>query len=110
MNGLARVLFQMDPLNPNGARGAIAEFHKHFAFAHDGVVKLADLVALRQVRIEVVFAVKGGHQVNLSVEAQPCAHGLFDAEFVDDGQHAGHCGVHEGHVCIGFGPKERRCP
>ena len=77
-------------------------FDQHFAFAHDGMVQLADLVALRQVRVEVILAVKGRVEIDLRLEAKAGAHGLFDAEFIDDGQHAGHGGIDEGDVGVGF--------
>ena len=98
----ARVLFHMDALDPHEPRGAVANLDQHFAFAHDGFIKLADLIALRQVGVEVVLAVEGGLQVDLGLEAQPGAHGLFDAIFVDHRQHAGHRGIDEGHVAVGL--------
>ena len=68
------------------------------ALAHDRVVQLGDLIALRQVRVEVVLAVKGREQVDVRFQAQSGAHGLRDAFLVDDGQHSGHARVHEGHT------------
>ena len=90
-----RVLFHVDTLDPDKARGAVAHFHQHLAFAHDGLIKLADLVALGQVGVEIVLPVKGGLEVDLGLEAKPRAHGLFNAVFVDHGQHTGHGRVHE---------------
>jgi hypothetical protein len=107
VDGFARVLFQVDAFDADHARRAVAHLDQHFALAHDGVVELADLVALRQVGVEVVLAVEGGVQVDLCLQAQPRATGLFHAEFVDDGQHAGHARVDEGHVGIGLGPELR---
>jgi hypothetical protein len=108
VNGFPRVLFQVDALDPHRARGAVPHLHQHFALAHDRVVELADLVALRQVGVEVVLAVEGGVQVDLRLQAQPRPDRLRHAELVDDGQHAGHARVDEGDVGIGLGTELRR--
>ncbi len=110
MDGFSGILLKVDTLNPHHARGAVAKLHEHFALTHDRVVKLADLVALRQVGIEVVLAVKSRDKVDLGFQPKPCAHGLCDAFFVDDGQHAGHACVHKGHVAVRLGAKERGGP
>jgi hypothetical protein len=105
---LAGVLFQMDALDPHAAGDARTHVHDHLALAHDGVVELADLVALRQVGVEVVLPVEGGPEVDLRLQAEARAHRLFHAEFVDDRQHPRHRRVHEGDVRIGFRPEGRR--
>ena len=105
VNGFARVLFQVDALDPHQTRHACAHVDQHFALAHDGVVKLADLIALGQIGIKVVLAVKGRHQVDLRLQTQAGPHRLFHAEFIDDRQHAWHRRVNEGHVGIGFRPE-----
>ena len=56
----------------------------HLALAHDGLLVLGDLVALRQVGIEVVLPVEDRAPVDLRLEAQTGADRLLDAEFVDD--------------------------
>jgi len=67
----------------------------------DRVLVLADLVALRQVRIEVVLPVKTAHQVDLRLEAQSGADRLLDAVAVQDGQHAGHGRVDQADLGVG---------
>ena len=52
------VLFHMDPFDPNTARNAWLHIYDHFALANDRVIKLADLIALGQIRVEVVFPIK----------------------------------------------------
>ncbi len=101
----ARVLFKVDAFNAHQPRRAVAQFHQHFTFAHNGVVKLRDLIALWQVGVEIVLAVKGAVQVDLGLQAQTRAHGLFDAVFVDGGQHAGHGRVNESDVIVRLGPE-----
>ena len=105
---LACILFKVNPLDPHAAGHARAHIDDNLALAHDGVIKLADLVALRQVWVEIVFAVKGRPKVNLGLQAQPCAHGLGHAEFVDHRQHARHGGIHKGHIGVWLGAKTRR--
>ncbi len=67
------------------------------------MVELADLIALRQVGVEVILAVEGRAQVDRGVQAEPGAHRLLDAERVDHGQRARHRRVHEGDVRVGLG-------
>ena len=64
MDRLARVLFQMNTLDAHQAGHAGRHFHQNLTLAHDGVVQLADLVALRQVGVEIILAVKGRAQVD----------------------------------------------
>mmetsp|Transcript_6545 Transcript_6545/g.11293 ORF Transcript_6545/g.11293 Transcript_6545/m.11293 type:complete len:246 (+) Transcript_6545:1091-1828(+) len=103
MDRLACVLLQVDALDPDGARKAFAQFHQYFAFADDRVVKLTDLIALRQVRVEVVLPIEGRGEVDLCLQAQARTHRLCHAGLVDDGQHTGHACVHEGHVGVRLG-------
>ena len=108
MDRLAGVLFQMNPLDPDQTGDPLAirfggKFDQHFTFTHDGVVKLTDLIALRQIGVEIVLAVKGRAKVDLRFQPKARPYGLFDAEFVDDRQHARHGGIDEGDVGIGFG-------
>src|SRR5262249_47618024 len=70
----------------------------------------ADLIALRQVGIEIVLPVEHRFQIDLGLEAEPSAHRLLDAFRVDHRQHAGHRGVDQRHVRIGLAAKRRRRP
>ena len=87
---LAGVLFQMQPLDPDGGALTAGEFDRDLALAHDRRLVLADLISLRQIRIKVVLAVEHRAQIDLRIEAEPGAHRLPDAFLVDDGQHARH--------------------
>ena len=58
MDRLASVLLHVNTLNANQTRDAFAHLNKDFTFAHNRMIQLADLIALRQVRIEIVLAVK----------------------------------------------------
>ena len=108
VNRFARVLFQVNSFHAHQTRCIVAELYQHFAFAHDGVVQLRNLIALRQIGVEVVLAVKGAVQIDLGLEAQTRAHGLFDTEFIDGGQHAGHGRIHKRYVVVGLCAEFRR--
>ena len=92
---LARILLKVKPFNPyREGIGRVAmgrlDINLDLALAHDGEFELADLIALRQVGIEIVLAVKTRPFVDLRLEAEPCAHCLLNAFSVDDRQHARH--------------------
>ena len=57
-----------------------AEVDEHLARADDRVVELADLVALRQVGIEVVLAVEAREAVDRGLQPEPGADRLLDAD------------------------------
>ena len=71
------------------------------------MVQLADLVALGQVRIEVVLAVEGGQEVDPGAHPQPRAHRLRHASLVEHGQHPREAPVHERHLRVRLGPHGR---
>ena len=100
----------MDALDPHPPRDTGTHVHDHLALAHDRVEQLADLVALRQVGIEIVLAVEGRPEVDLRLQAQPRAHRLRDATLVDHRQHPRHPGIDEGHIGIRLGTKGRGRP
>ena len=101
---LASVLFQVNPLNAHQTGHTGTHFDQHFTLAHDGMVQLGDLIALRQIGVEVILAVKGRAQVDRSLQPKAGPHGLFHAKLVDDRQHPRHRGIHEGHVRVRLGP------
>ena len=107
---LAGVLFQMQPLDAHGGRFAVRQLDHHLTLAHDRRLVLADLVALRQVRIEIVLAVEHRAQIDLRIEAEPGAHRLRDAEFVDDRQHAGHRRIDQRDMAVGRAAEFGRGP
>ena len=65
------------------------------ALADDRALVLRDLVALRQVGIEIVLAIEDGCQVDLRLEPETGAHGLRYAFGIDDRQHARHRRIDE---------------
>src|SRR5690606_13164974 len=84
MDLLARILFEMDALDPHAPGDAGLHVDEHLALADDRVVELADLVALRQVGVEVVLAIETREAVDLRLEAEAGTYRLLDAEAVQD--------------------------
>ena len=104
---LAGVLLEMQPLDAD-PDGAVRHVDRDLALAHHRRLVLADLVALRQVRIEIVLAVEHRAQVDLGLEPEPGAHRLGDAFLVDHRQHAGHRGIDQRHLRVGRRPERGR--
>ena len=67
MQRLAGVLLEMQTLDAHGDALARRYVDDHGAFADDRVLVLRDLVALRQVGIEIVLAVENRTQVDLGL-------------------------------------------
>ena len=104
---LAGVLLQMQPLDADVHRLAV-DVDLDLALADDRLLVLADLIALRQIRIEVVLAVEHAAQVDRGLEAEARAHRLRDAFLVDHRQHAGHRRVDQRDVGVGRAAELRR--
>ena len=88
VQALARILFQMRAGEANldlASRGG--EDHDLSAL-NDGNLVLADLIALRQVGIEVVLAREHAPLVDRSAHGQAEADGALDRAFVQHRQHA----------------------
>ena len=109
MEALAGILLEMQAFDPHGEAGAVVTFHQDLALADNGILELADLVALGQVGIEIVLPVEPAGQIDLRPQAQPGADGLLDAESVQDRQHARHGCVHQADLRIGACPKADGC-
>jgi hypothetical protein len=90
MHQLAGILLEMQALDADGGGLAVGQLDRDLALADDRRLVLADLVALRQVRIEVVLAVEGRAPVDLRFQAEPGTDRLLHAFLVDDRQHARH--------------------
>src|SRR5215470_1250887 len=87
---------------------AIRHIDGYLAFAHDRRLVLADLVALWQIRVEVILAIENRLAVDLGLEAEAGPHGLADTFLVDHRKHAGHCGVDQRYLGIGITAEHRR--
>ena len=100
VQALAGVLLQVQPLDPNREGRAVVALDDHLALADDRMGELADLVALRQVRIEVVLPVEAALQVDLRLQAQARADRLLHAAAVDHRQHPRHRRVHQADLLV----------
>ncbi len=101
MQHLAGVLLQVQPLDAHCEGRAVFMLDDDLALAHDRVLVLADLIALRQVRKEVALPVEVALQVDLRFQPQAGLHRLLHAVAVDHRQHARHGGVHQGDLGVG---------
>ena len=99
---LAGILLEMEPLDADPDR-AVGHVDHDLALADHRRLVLADLVALRQVRIEIILAVEHRAQIDPRGEAEPGAHRLGDAFPVDHRQHARHRRIDQRHLRIGRG-------
>ena len=108
---LARVFFEVGTLQAHGfANGLFAHFQeeRHLAALHYGDLKLADLVALGQVGVEVVFARKNAALGDVRVDGQAEFDGSFYGADVHHGQRAGQGHVHRTSLRVGLGTKRYR--
>ena len=68
---------------------AIFQRNLNVARADDGVVHLAGLITLGQVRVEVVFTVKHRDLGDIRMHCQAKLHGHGHGLLIEDWQHAG---------------------
>ena len=80
------------------------------ALADDRLLVLRDLIALRQVRIEIVLPVEDAPEVDLRLEAEAGPHRLRDAFLVDHRQHARQRRIDQADMALGSPPKAVDAP
>ena len=97
---LARILFQMQALDADVEEGAVLGLDLDDTLADDREIELADLIAGRQVGVEIVLTVKLAAPVDLRIETEAGADRLFDTVAVQGRQHAGKTGVDEADLLI----------
>ena len=79
VHGFAGILLQMQAGDADMLDRAVLQLDLDIAGADDGMLELADLVAVRQVGVEIVLAVEAREHVDLRLQPQPGAHGLGHA-------------------------------
>ena len=104
---LAGVLLQVQALDADGPHLAVGHVQVDGAVADDRLQVLRDLIAGRQVGIEVVLALEDRGQIDRGIEAEAGADRLLHAELVDHRQHAGHGRVHRRDLAVGLAPEGR---
>jgi len=71
------------------------------------VIELRNLVALRQIGVEIILPVEPRPAIDLRIYRHAGAHGLTQAFPVWHGQHARHCSVHKADMAVRLGTKAR---
>ena len=106
MHQLSRILLDMNALDtddfPFRNTGLLVRVENQLPFAHNRVVELADLIALRQIGVEVVLAVEAGILVDLRLDRHAGAHSLTDTFRIRNGQHAGHRRIDQRNLRVGL--------
>src|ERR1700681_960368 len=108
MQRLSGVLLQMKPLDAHLDRVLRGQVDLDLALAHNRTFILRDLIALRQVRIEVVLAIEDRAMIDPSLKTEASANRLSDAFAIDNREHAWHRGVNERHIRVGRSPERGR--
>jgi hypothetical protein len=97
MNGLARIFFQVNALQTH----QLARTQAHTTARAERARGLADLVALRQITIEVVLAIKVSARRDAAAQSQSSPHGQAQRFAIQDGQGAWLCAAHRTHARVG---------
>ena len=107
---LSGILLEVQPFDADFHRLPARQIEEHFTFAYDRVLVLGDLIAGRQVGIEIIFPVEPRVAIDLCPQAETGADRLLDAIAVDDGQHAGHGRIDKADLGVRLCPKRCGCP
>ena len=100
MNAFARVVLHMRASNAD-ALGFFAERNLDVAVFRQRLIIWRDLVALGQVRVEIVLARETRHRPNATIERQTAFHGDFHGLAAQHRQGAGQTQANRTHVSIG---------
>ena len=108
VHGFARVLLEVRARNADALVLAVGILDEQLAVLDDRQLVLADLVALGQVRVEVVLAREDRTRRHGGVDGQP-EHGRHAHDFfVEHGQHARVTEVDQASLRVRLGPVRRR--
>ena len=103
---LAGILLDMDALDADPlARGIgvlLVEADVDRALTDDRMIELADLIALRQIGVEVVLTIEPRPFVDLRLDRHAGAHRLADALAVRHRQHPRHRRIDQRHLRVGL--------
>jgi hypothetical protein len=89
MQRLAGVFFEVRAGDADRARGTVVEADLDLTGAHDRALELTDLIALRQVRIEVVLSVEDTARADVRADRNAERHGHSNRRFVQHRQCTG---------------------
>ena len=96
------------PMRLGAALVLLVEQDLDLALADQRMVELADLIALRQIGVEIILAVEAAPAVDLRVERHAGAHRLADALAVGHRQHARHRRVDQADLRVRLGAERGR--
>ena len=74
----------------------------HIAAKAEWQIILADLVVLRHIGIEIIFAIKFADRPDLTAQHEPSERGEFQGFFIHDRQGARHPKTHRAYVGVGL--------
>ena len=97
--GLAGVIFHVDAGDVN-AFDAGCKLDVEPAAQGDGLIELGDLVALGEIRIEVILAGEDGLRLDFAVEGKPAAYGEFNGVAAENRQRAREAEAHGADVGV----------
>ena len=109
VHGFARVLFEMNPHQPDAA-GRLAVLQVDVPALDERLLVLRNLVPLGQVRVKVVFPRKHGVAVDAPVHGKPHPDGVIDRFSVQHGEHSGHAETNGANVRVRLGTELRAAP
>ena len=101
VQALAGVHLDVQARDADPDAAAVLEVDRERAAADQRPRVLRDLIAARQVGVEVVLALEHRVPVDLGREPEARAHRLLDAKAVERGQHARHAGIDRRDVMVG---------
>ncbi len=105
VQAFAGILLEMQPGDADLAHRPVGHVQTDPAMPDHRLLVLRDLIAGRQVGVEVVLALEDTCQVDLSGKAEPGLDRLLNAMPVDDRQHPREGGVDRRDLGIGLGAK-----
>ena len=103
MQGFPGILFQMRPGDADHLAAAILQFDAQLTLADDRQFELTDLVTLRQIGIEIVFARKYRALAYLCIDRQAKLKRHVDRFLVEHRQHPRKPQVHDAGLGVGLG-------
>ena len=109
---LAGILLDMDALDADTSwpRPPSVDQDLNLALADERMVELADLIALRQIRVEIILPVEARPGIDLRIERHAGAHRLADAFLIGHRKHAGQRGVDKATCVFGSAPNSVAAP
>ncbi len=106
---LAGILLDMEALDAHplglGDSCLLVRVEHQRSLADDRMIELADLVALRQIRVEIILPVEPRSAVDDRTQRQPGPHRLPHALAIQYGQHPRHRRIDQRHIAVGLRPE-----